>query len=720
MDEKKKGIVKSSLQMSAMTMISRVFGLVRDQVQATFLGTTGFADAYVVALGIPNLLRRLFAEGAMAVSFVPIFTEVEGTRTKEETERFLSSFFTLLFIVMILVVVAGYFLAPFLVRLIYLKGEATADKAEKVALAITLTRMMFPYIMFISLAAVVQGVLNVHKNFTVPAFTPVLLNISIIATVLVIHNAFPALFPNITFAFALGVLFGGAIQLFFQVPFLFRTGYRLFPAFHFNDPAIFRIAKLFAPGIFGIAVYQVNVLLSWFFAQSLGKGRISALMFSSRINELTLGIFAVSVATVMLPTLSKEVTGNNRKQFLSSLSYSYRLLALVTIPATVGIFILNEEIVSLLFEFGKFDVFSVELTATALKFLCLAIFCIAAYRVTAQSFYSLKDTRTPVVVAFVGLVLNAVLCLVLPSVALSEKTCSPASSYAQAPLVLEANTGERGGAFKSSFVTRRNFLEPVEARSLPPLLGTWDGTDLSTPTAPTFARMYSNVTTGRIVTYAVTHADAGNAFANGLYAWTNAGTRIKGETVRTFTTGRATFSTFASILSREGRRYALFSWYVRAQSIEGGTGACTRVQLIVPFADSFRDAEHAACSFIADLTGVPYTVRDTLDLRGIAIANALANTLMFVLLFILLRVRLGERIMTRRLSFLQTLAAASVMGTLAAVGKVYFLSGVTKATLLWRLFVVIGVCAGVYAGLNYLLGNRDVRAILRMRRGTSL
>lgn len=417
MTNKKKNIVVSSVKMSLTTMLSRVFGLVRDQFQANFLGTSWASDAFTVAYWIPNLLRRLFAEGSMTASFVPVFMEVENNRTQLEARRFFATFFTLLFLVLSLVVLLGVLTAPYLVRLLYLSGEVSA---EKYALTIHLTRLMFPYILFISLAALFQGVLNIRNNFTVPAFTPVLLNLSIIISVLIAHFGFPNTFGDITEAFAVGVLVGGFLQVLFQIPFFLRTGYHIVPSFHFRDPDIKRIGRLFVPGIFGAGIYQINMLVSFGFASALGVGRQSAIMYASRINELVLGVFAVSVATVMLPTLSKDAVDEKRREFVENIAYSLRLLALVTIPAAIGLFVLSDEIVSLLLKFGKFGSTSVVLVASTLRFYALALFFIASYRVITQSFYSLKDTRTPVIVSAVTLVLNAVLCYLLPSLFTGE------------------------------------------------------------------------------------------------------------------------------------------------------------------------------------------------------------------------------------------------------------------------------------------------------------
>ncbi len=411
MTSKKKDIVVSSAKMSLTTLLSRIFGLVRDQFQANFLGTSWASDAYSVAFQIPNLLRRLFAEGSMIASFVPVFMDVETERTQIEARRFFASFFTLLFLVLCLVVLLGVLVAPYLVRLLYLAGDVPAYKYD---LTVHLTRIMFPYILMISLAALLQGILNIRNNFTVPAFTPVLLNLSIIGSVLVAHFVFPNTFQDLTRAFAIGVLIGGVFQVFFQIPFVLRTGYKIKPSFRFNDPGIKKIGRLFVPGIFGVGIYQINTLVSFGFASALGTGRQSAIMFASRINELTLGVFAVSIATVMLPTLSKDVSNDNREEFLDNIAYSLRLLALVTIPAAIGLFVLSDEIVSLLLKFGKFSATSVVLVSSTLRYYSLALFFIASYRIITQSFYSLKDTRTPVIVSAITLVLNAALCYLLP------------------------------------------------------------------------------------------------------------------------------------------------------------------------------------------------------------------------------------------------------------------------------------------------------------------
>ncbi len=520
MASKRKSIVVSSVKMSATTMISRIVGLVRDQFQAYLLGTTWASDAFTVAFQIPNLLRRLFAEGSMTASFVPVFMEVEKSRDLEEARNFLASFFTLLFLILCLVVLGGVLVAPYLVKLLYVAGHVTR---EQYGLTVQLTREMFPYIMLISLAALFQGVLNIHNNFTVPAFTPVLLNVSIIASALVGWLLGSRSLTGITHAFAIGVLAGGILQVFFQIPFFARTGYRVRFRFRFGDPQIHRIVRLFLPGLFGVGIYQVNVLVSFGFAAALGVGRQAAIMFASRINELTLGVFAVSLATVMLPTLSKDAAENNREEFVASLAYSLRLLALVTIPAAVGLFVLSPDIVSLLLKFGKFGDRSVILVSSTLQYYSLALFFIASYRVIAQSFYSLKDTRTPVIVSFITLLLNAALCYLLP------------------PLFPKAT-----------------------------------------------------------------------------------------------------------------------------------------------------------------------------NIVGIAVANTISNTTMFFILFFLLRRKLGGRpLLKQSLSFVQSLAAALVMGVVAYAGKALLLTSSAKLELLWRLPTLIILCVGVYFGLNLLVGNAEIQAIIR-------
>ena len=401
----KEKIAKSSLKMSLVTTISRVFGLVRDQIQATLLGTTFIADAFAIGFILPNLLRRLFAEGNMVASFIPVFTELEKEKGKEESKKFFRAVFTLLGLILIVVVAVGIIISPLLVNILYKSGK---DNIEALSLASDLSRIMFPYLLFISLAALMQGVLNIRGYYSISAASPILLNTVIISMALFFYFFMPNFFSNMAYVFAFAVLLGGFVQFVYQMPFVHRQGFSFKPYFHFKDPYVIKMIKLFAPGIFGSSIYQINLLVSTAFAGAIGEGRVSAVTFATRIHEFVLGVFAVSVATVMLPTLSKLITDNKKDEAVETLSYSLRLVALVTIPATFGFIVLGKEIVRMIFEYGAFSSKSTYLVSSALRYLSISLFFVASYRILVQSFYTMKDMKTPVYIAFFTFIINAV------------------------------------------------------------------------------------------------------------------------------------------------------------------------------------------------------------------------------------------------------------------------------------------------------------------------
>ena len=406
-----KKILKSSLKMSLVTTISRFLGLFRDQIQAFLLGTSFVADAFAIGFILPNLLRRLFAEGNMVVSFIPVFIEVKKEDGEEEAKLFFRSVFSILFLVMIFIVLIGIIVSPFLVRLLYTSAD---NNIEAVNLASNLSRIMFPYLFFISLAALMQGILNVHNSYSISAASPILFNIVIISVSLIFYFFFKNTFDSIAYVFAFAVLLGGFVQFIYQIPFVARLGFSFKPLLNFKSKYVRKMIYLFIPGIFGASIYQINLLVSTAFAGSIGEGRVAALTFATRLNEFTLGIFAVSISTVMLPTLSRLIAENNIEEAKKSLSYSIRLIALITIPASLGLMILGREIISMLFEYGKFSSESSNLVYNALFYLSISLFFVAGYRIIVQSFYAMKDMKTPVYVAlfafFINLIFN-ILCV---------------------------------------------------------------------------------------------------------------------------------------------------------------------------------------------------------------------------------------------------------------------------------------------------------------------
>jgi len=392
--------------MGLMTMTSRIFGLIRDIVTAIFLGTGTGADAFWIAYTIPNLLRRLVGEGTMTAAFVPVFTEFRHKSSEKEVWQLANKAFYTLALLLFVIAILGIIFSPYIVRII---APGFAKIPGKQKLTTTLTRIMFFYIAFIGLAALAMAILNSFNIFAPSAFTPVLLNISIIVCAFILSRKF----PHPSYAFAIGVLIGGFLQIGFQIPFLIKKGVNFIPGISFTHPAIRQIARLSIPGFFAIGIVQINVAVSRFIASFLQEGAVSSLTYSNRLMELTLGVFAISISTVILPHMSRQVITQGIEAMKETLSYALRLIAYITIPASVGLIVLRTPIIRALLQWGRFDIHSVEMTTFPLIFYSLGLFAIAGIRVVAPSFYSLKDTKTPVKVAAVGMVANIIFCVIL-------------------------------------------------------------------------------------------------------------------------------------------------------------------------------------------------------------------------------------------------------------------------------------------------------------------
>ena len=414
------GLLRSALGMSGITLLSRILGLVREQVRAHFLGTTFASDAFGIAFQIPNLLRRLVGEGAMSAAFIPIFTEEKQLHGEEQAFRFARRFFNLSLLALTLISTLGVVGAGVIVSCFALIGGRPVP-AEAQELTTSLTRLMFPYIALVSWAAIAQGVLNTFRVFWVSALTSVLLNISIIFFAVLLATSFdgPAGLPpeastaaGASYGFAIGVLAGGLLQLLFQLPFVYRLGFRWRPDFT-PGPAVRRALWLLVPTLFGAGVYQINVLISQAIAWGIGTGAVSSLQYSQRLLELTLGVFAVAISTVALPSLAADAAVGARDRVADTLLYSVRLCCFVCFPVTAAFLLLGRETASMLFERGMFGSVSSSWTAYAISFHILALTHIALARVLVPVYYAYKDTRTPVLIAFVVMVINVALCYLL-------------------------------------------------------------------------------------------------------------------------------------------------------------------------------------------------------------------------------------------------------------------------------------------------------------------
>lgn len=386
-------LVRSAFSVSFPTFLSRILGYVRDMLQAYYLGTGRSADAFTIAYVIPNLLRRLTGEGAMTAAFIPVFTQLKSKERKEELWKFANAFFFDLTVIMAVLTVAGMIFTPLLVRIIAYGFKSTQGKWD---LTIVLTRMMFPYIFLISLSALAMAILNSFKKFFVPALTPVLFNLAIITAA--VCGAARAQEP--AKVFAIGVVVGGCFQLAFQLPFLWRQGMRFRWGLSFTHPAVRRVGRLMLPGIFGVGISQINFALSRMIASLLEEGSVSSLYYASRIQELTLGLFSIALSIVLLPTLSELAAIKDHGRMKETLVFSFRLIFFITLPAMVGLVVLNMPIIGVLYERGVFNAQSTAMSASCLLFFAFGLPFISGVKILAPAFYSLKDTRTPVIVAF--------------------------------------------------------------------------------------------------------------------------------------------------------------------------------------------------------------------------------------------------------------------------------------------------------------------------------
>ncbi|MBI4681340.1 MAG: murein biosynthesis integral membrane protein MurJ [Nitrospirae bacterium] len=404
MDEKR-NITKAAGLMSVATFISRILGYAKDMILAVFFGATGLSDTFFVAFRIPNLLRELFAEGSMSSAVIPVLTEHQTKYGDEEAKKLVRIIFTSITIFVGLICVLGIIFAPAIVTAI---APGFLNMPDKFSLTVLLTRLMFPFLLFISLAAIVMGALNTRRIFFIPAVAPAMLNITIIAAVLLLA---PGMEQPII-AVAIGVAIGGLVQFAFQLPSFFKNGYSLTPQYDFRHPGLKKISILILPATMGMAVAQINIFISTILASYLAEGSITYLYYSMRLIQFPIGIFGVAMGMAVLPTLSEHAVKGDFDSLRSDFSFALRLLFFMTIPAMAGLIALREPIVNMLFQRGRFDYAATIGTSQALLFYSLGIWAMVGVRIVTVSFYSMQDTKTPVKVAVIALLTNIILSLI--------------------------------------------------------------------------------------------------------------------------------------------------------------------------------------------------------------------------------------------------------------------------------------------------------------------
>ncbi len=400
-----RAVARSASTIGFATLCSRILGFIRDIVIARLFGVYVYAQAFVIAFRIPNLFRDFLGEGATNAAFVPVFSEYTVKHSKEEFWELANVVLNLLLVVLMSVTLLGIIFSPLIVRLI---APGFISDPYKLATTIKLNRIIFPYILLISLAAYSMGILNSLKHFAVPAFAPCLLNISIIA--------FAMLFGEGTTGLASGVLVGGVLQLAVQIPVLYRKGFRPKLFKKFKHPAAITIGKLMLPRLFSSCIYQLNNFVDSIFgslAWIVGEGGVAVLYFSYRLIQFPLGIFSNALSQAVLPTFSTQALEDNPDRLRHTLSWSLRAVFFVMLPATVGFMVLAKTIIWALFGGGKFDSYSVNLTASALVFYSIGLFAYGATKILQSCFFALKDTVTPTKIAGLALIINIILNSVL-------------------------------------------------------------------------------------------------------------------------------------------------------------------------------------------------------------------------------------------------------------------------------------------------------------------
>ena len=390
-------LLKALAAVSSMTLVSRILGFVRDTVVARAFGAGLATDAFFVAFKIPNLLRRLFAEGAFAQAFVPILAEYKNRRGEAETRLLVDHVSGLLALALAVVTLIGVAAAPLIV---YLSAPGFAATPDKFALTIDLLRITFPYIFFISLVSLAGGILNTYSRFAVPALTPALLNLSFIGFAL---WAAPYFDPPVK-ALAWAVFCGGALQLAFQAPFLLRL--KLLPRFrlNFNDAGVWRVMKQMGPAIFGVSIGQISLLINIVFASFLVSGSVSWLYYADRLMEFPTGLLGVAIGTILLPSLAKHYSDQSPEEYSKLLDWGLRLTLMLALPSAAALAVLAVPLITTLFHYGQFSAHDVLMTRDALVAYSIGLLGLILVKVLAPGFYARQNIRTPVKIAFIALV----------------------------------------------------------------------------------------------------------------------------------------------------------------------------------------------------------------------------------------------------------------------------------------------------------------------------
>ncbi|KTD21534.1 integral membrane protein [Legionella lansingensis] len=403
---KRQTLLRSTTLVSVMTLLSRVVGFIRDMVIAQLFGAQAGMDAFYVAFRIPNFMRRLFAEGAFSQAFVPVLAEYQQKRSFTEVREFVARIAGQLGAVLSLVTIVGVLGAPII---IWIFAPGFGEQSVRSVLATEMLRLTFPFLMLVSLTAMAGAVLNTYGYFGVPAFTPVLLNISMILAALYLcpHLEQPVV------GLAWGVLIAGIAQLLFQLPFLYHRKLLVRPKLTWSDPGVKRVLKLMVPALFGVSIAQLNLMVDSIFASFLKVGSVTWLYYTDRLTDFPLGVFGVAIATVILPHLSRRHAEQSSEKYSRALDWGLRLILLIGIPAGLGLAMFSMPLIASCFAYGEFTPYDLMQTQKSLIALGSGVPAFMMVKVLASGFYARQDIKTPVKVGALAMIINSFLCLLL-------------------------------------------------------------------------------------------------------------------------------------------------------------------------------------------------------------------------------------------------------------------------------------------------------------------
>ena len=393
-------IMRSFGVVALSTLCSRVLGLIRDVLMAAYFGAARTADVFYISFMIPNLFRRLVAEGALTISFIPVYTESLIHDGEDESMKLAQKVMTAQAIFLVAIITAGIVFTPQIMKLFFGRN----DSPEVLSLSVNLTQLMFPYLFFVGFVAFAMGYLNSHRHFFSPAIAPVLLNVGMITGIVFISR----LFKNPIYGVAIGVLLGGFLQLAIQIPYMIKEGFVFKISVDFKHPGIRKIFRMLTPALFGIAIYQINTLVSNMLATMIPEGSVSYIYYTNRLTELVLGVFIVSIGNVILPEMSRLTALDDNVKFKKLFSDAVSSALFLAVPATAALIAAGIPVISVIFMHGKFNYNDVVLTYYSLVSASVGIIFVAALRITTPAFYAMKDTKTPVISAAVSLIVNVV------------------------------------------------------------------------------------------------------------------------------------------------------------------------------------------------------------------------------------------------------------------------------------------------------------------------